>query len=417
MDKRILSDEELLGIIKKNAGGGGTTNYNSLSNKPQIAGTELQGDKSLADLGIASASDLAAKQDALTAGDYIDITSGEISVNREIPANNYSYELVTKSTGGNDASVTIKKYANGTLVSSTDYIYNQTGTVNVDGYFTFQWASGWKYTLLQASTTHAEGYTASWSYLDTVDYTEVFPTEDTSGRKLVIKSEMDTALSGKQDTLTFDDVPTDNSNNPVKSNGVYDALATKQGKPTPITYANWQLLTPQQQETGNWLVTGVPGANLSSRVLALETGKADTDMVAAYFNAGTSYTAGNYCIHDGKFYKFKNNHSGAWSAADVDEIKIAGELSALKSGLMNTVVVKYVNTNWSSIHSFPVESTMKIGVIIIGDGTIYTIEQYTDSTIALAKIYGPNNITHTIHEGYNVLTLDTARSLTIWWTG
>lgn len=63
--------------------------------------------------------------------------------------------------------------------------------------------------------------------------------------------------------------------------------------------------------------------------------KTDTDMVAADFNAGTSYTAGNYCIYEGKFYKFKNSHSGAWSAADVDEIKIAGELSSLKSGFIN----------------------------------------------------------------------------------
>lgn len=37
-----------------------------------------------------------------------------------------------------------------------------------------------------------------------------------------------TALSGKQDTLTFDSVPTDGSTNPVESNGVYDALAGKQ---------------------------------------------------------------------------------------------------------------------------------------------------------------------------------------------
>jgi putative hemolysin len=64
--------------------------------------------------------------------------------------------------------------------------------------------------------------------------------------------------------------------------------------------------------------------------------KADTDMVAADFNAGSSYSAGNYCVQDGKLYKFKNNHSGAWSASDVDEVKITGELSALKSGLTNT---------------------------------------------------------------------------------
>ena len=96
-------------------------------------------------------------------------------------------------------------------------------------------------------------------------------------------------IGAKQDTLTFDNAPTNGSNNPVKSDGIYDALTTK----------------------------------------------ADTDMVAEDFNAVTSYTAGSYCIYEGKFYKFKNNHSGAWAAADVDEIKIAGELSSLKSGLTN----------------------------------------------------------------------------------
>lgn len=59
-EDRMLNDEILLGLIKANGGGGGggTTNYNLLENKPQIAGTELQGNKSLADLGIASAQDV-----------------------------------------------------------------------------------------------------------------------------------------------------------------------------------------------------------------------------------------------------------------------------------------------------------------------------------------------------------------------
>lgn len=58
-EDRMLNDEILLGLIKANSGGGGgTTNYNQLENKPQIAGTELQGNKSLADLGIASAQDV-----------------------------------------------------------------------------------------------------------------------------------------------------------------------------------------------------------------------------------------------------------------------------------------------------------------------------------------------------------------------
>lgn len=71
--------------------------------------------------------------------------------------------------------------------------------------------------------------------------------------------------------------------------------------------------------------------------------KADTDLVASDFDATVSYTAGNYCIYEGKFYKFKNNHSGAWAASDVDEIKIAGELSTLKSGLINYQIQNDIN--------------------------------------------------------------------------
>ena len=41
--------------LDQTGGGGGTSNYNSLSNKPQIGGVTLQGNKSLSDLGIQSA--------------------------------------------------------------------------------------------------------------------------------------------------------------------------------------------------------------------------------------------------------------------------------------------------------------------------------------------------------------------------
>lgn len=36
-------------------GGGGTTNYNQLSNRPQIEGVTLSGNKSASDLGLAAA--------------------------------------------------------------------------------------------------------------------------------------------------------------------------------------------------------------------------------------------------------------------------------------------------------------------------------------------------------------------------
>lgn len=46
----------------------------------------------------------------------------------------------------------------------------------------------------------------------------------TDPKDLVTKEYVDTGLSGKQNTLTFDTTPTENSTNPVTSGGVKSAL-------------------------------------------------------------------------------------------------------------------------------------------------------------------------------------------------
>lgn len=507
MSDRMLSDEILLGLIKANSGGGGgTSNYNQLENKPQIGGVTLQGNKSLADLGIASATDLAnkvdkvngkglstndysnedkaivdgvtaalaGKQDALTAGLYIEFDGDEISVKRDITQT--AQEIAYNFTIPGDFTLRVKKYVNSDLVDTTDYTWNSVvDPINLDSIMEVSKKAGnyWVVKNLIASTTQAADYSVDlYAMQQTTNYTQNFVTTIDADKKLIIQSELDsavagkvdkvtgkglsandytnadkaivdgvtaalatkvdkvdgkglsandytnadkaivdgvttalagkvdtssvgaasgvaeldangkvpssqlpsyvddvleyaslsnfpaegetgkiyiakdtnktyrwsgtayveiseslalgetsstayagnkgkanadaiaaikdgtsidsfadveTALAGKQGTLTFDDTPTDGSNNPVKSNGIYDALATK----------------------------------------------ANTDIVASDFDATASYTAGNYCIYEGKFYKFKASHSGAWSASDVDEIKIAGELASLRSGLTN----------------------------------------------------------------------------------
>ena len=47
---------------------------------------------------------------------------------------------------------------------------------------------------------------------------------------LPTKAQLDALFAAKQDTLTFDNLPTQNSNNPVKSGGVFTALGSKAGK-------------------------------------------------------------------------------------------------------------------------------------------------------------------------------------------
>ena len=65
--------------ISAAGGSGGTSDYTALTNKPQINSVELSGNKSLTDLGIASATALAGKQDKLTAGTNITISGTTIS--------------------------------------------------------------------------------------------------------------------------------------------------------------------------------------------------------------------------------------------------------------------------------------------------------------------------------------------------
>lgn len=128
------------------------------------------------------------------------------------------------------------------------------------------------------------------------------------------------------------------------------------------------------------VLSGISTNPVQNRVVkAALDGKADTDMVAADFNAGTSYTAGNYCVQDGKLYKFKNNHSGAWSAADVDEVKITGELSALKSGLNSKSSIK--------VGGFGSSTSIDIDVTSLGNCiAIIACATYRNYSFYLAKM-------------------------------
>ena len=146
-------------------------------------------------------------------------------------------------------------------------------------------------------------------------------------------------------------------------------------------------------------------------------GKADTDMVAADFNAGTSYTAGNYCIYEGKFYKFKNSHSGAWSAADVDEIKIAGELSALKSGLMDVTANAYGNYVDLSSYTTDPYTCGSDGYLLMATNTMSTITVYVYGRIgndymSVSSINGINTTVY-VRKGMRLLVHDTTGTSTV----
>ena len=270
----------LAAIAKGGGGGGGTGDYNDLINQPQIGGNTLVGNKSASDLGLASEEDLAGKQNALTAGLYIEFDDNEIPVKRDITQ--IAQEIAYNFTIPGDYTLRVKKYMQGDLVDTTDYQFNNVvDPINLDSIMEVSKKTGggfyWVVKNLIASTTQAADYSVELYALQTsTNYTQNFIATIDADKKLIIQSELDAAINAIKDGQSID------------------------------SFADVEAALGE---------------------------KADTDIVASDFSAAVSYTAGDYCIYEGKFYKFKNNHSGAWAAADVDEIKIAGELSALKSGL------------------------------------------------------------------------------------
>jgi hypothetical protein len=88
-------------------------------------------------------------------------------------------------------------------------------------------SSGAIYTALNGKADKSDTYTKTEvdTALSNVQGQLTFDNVPTANSDNPVKSNgIKTALDGKQDTLTFDSTPTANSNNPVTSGGVYTAL-------------------------------------------------------------------------------------------------------------------------------------------------------------------------------------------------
>ena len=146
---------------------------------------------------------LAGKQAALTAGKYISIDgNNEIEVERVIPNETASYNLKTISTSDPDIVTRITKTVNGVVAWTRDINYQDVRdtAATIDDTFTLAYTTQWVYTLLIDSDDHTAGYVYNWGWSAWVDFDEDFSLADHTGEKLIIKSEMDTALAGKAST-------------------------------------------------------------------------------------------------------------------------------------------------------------------------------------------------------------------------
>ena len=270
-------------IIAGGGGGGGTTNYNGLTNKPQINGVELKNNKSLAELGIVipevdsalsgssenpvqnriikgaldgkqnlltfdaaptagsnnpvrssgikTALDL--KQDVLTIDPTISDSSTNPVQNKAIAlklSDYYTKDQIDAIVAALDtlSLEPVEQLPTEDISTTTIYLLETAtpGTYEQYLYLNNTWV------LLGSTDVDLSNY-YNKSQIDTLLLTKqavlTFDNAPTSGSNNPVKSGgIYTALAGKQDTLTFDNAPTEDSDNPVTSGGVYAALENKQ---------------------------------------------------------------------------------------------------------------------------------------------------------------------------------------------
>ena len=75
--------------------------------------------------------------------------------------------------------------------------------------------------------------------------------------------------------------------------------------------------------------------------------------ISPEFSPSTTYAIGDYCEYQGSFYKAINAHTGAWNAADFEEVTVAGELEEILKydDLAKIIKITNVSTTLGDINT------------------------------------------------------------------
>lgn len=240
-------------IIAGGGGGGGTTNYNGLSNKPQINGVELKNNKSLADLGIvipevdsalSGSSEnpvqnriikgaLDGKQSLLTfdsaptAGSNNPVRSGGIKSALDAKQDTLTIDPAISNSSTNPVQnrAIALKLTDYYTKDQIDDIVSALDTLSLEPVSELP-TQDISTTTIYLLETETPGTYEQYLYLN--DTWVLLGSTDVDLSNYYNKSQIDTLLLTKQAVLTFDNAPTSGSANPVTSGGIYSALAAKQ---------------------------------------------------------------------------------------------------------------------------------------------------------------------------------------------
>ena len=134
---------EAINDLIDSGGGGGTSNYNDLTNKPTINNVTLSGNKTLADLGIATkTSDLTNDSNFISDSNYVHTDNNYTTSEKDKLAglNNYTLPIASANTlGGIKVGNNLSIDSNGVLSAtggggggSSPLYYDNDGSICID---------------------------------------------------------------------------------------------------------------------------------------------------------------------------------------------------------------------------------------------------------------------------------------------
>lgn len=146
---------------------------------------------------------------------------------------------------------------------------------------------------------------------------------------LANQTDLQTALNGKQSTLSFDSTPTSGSTNPVTSGGVKTALDTK-------------ITAPASGTAGQYLRKTASGAEWATAPTSVTPGSIATIEAA---QAVENHDAGDFILLDGQLYEVTAAVAAGETFTEGTNIKsasIGDQLTALNKGLTYRLFTSFV---------------------------------------------------------------------------
>lgn len=188
-------------------------------------------------------------------------------------------------------------------------------------------------------------------------------------------NELKTAISGKQDTLTFDSAPTENSNNPVTSDGIFDALTSKANSAdlaTVATSGSYNDLTdrPSPIDVSNKMdKDGSNAANLVQfpKKFSVGSGYAET----------TTLVVGEIKSNGDFYFKYSERNSSKILISNIPKTLLFGSSSEYPTARapyvsIGTVFESFNDTEYHGLH---LRSGNPAGSLYSASSSIYA--QYT----------------------------------------